>query len=143
MLPQNACEWAAVNKDSSGVKLHLKLAVASADEDFPERMIPSTPNVADIDVANYLMDVEDATYIMDRGYGYKTKMGGWLEIDIKFLVRVRKNFKYELVKSGTPTEENVTQFDLVSIQTRPEILRLIRFTDREGTDFILLTNRLD
>ncbi|GKV65135.1 MULTISPECIES: hypothetical protein [unclassified Sporosarcina] len=53
-LPQNASDWAAVSKDSSGVKIHTRLAVASADEVFPEKMIPSTPNVADIEAANYL-----------------------------------------------------------------------------------------
>lgn len=142
-LPQNASTWTAVSKDSSGVKLHLRLAVASATEVFPEKMIPSTSNVADIDAVNYLIDAEYATYIMDRGYGHKTKMGGWLERGIDFIVRVQKTFRVEVLQSWTPTEENVTQFDLVSILTRPEILRLLEFRDKEGTVYRLLTSRVD
>ncbi len=99
-------------------------------------MIPSTSNVADI-------DAEYATYIMDRGYGHKTKMGGWLERGIDFIVRVRKDFRCEVLQSRTPTEENVTRFELVSILTRPEILRLLVFTDKEGSVYRLLTSRLD
>ena len=142
-LPQNASTWTAVSKDSSGVKLHLRLAVASATEVFPEKMIPSTSNVADIDAVNYLIDAEYATYIMDRGYGHKTKMGGWLERGIDFIVRVQKTFRVEVLQSWTPTEENVTQFDLVSILTRPEILRLLEFRDKEGSVYRLLTSRVD
>ncbi|GKV65134.1 hypothetical protein NCCP2331_12870 [Sporosarcina sp. NCCP-2331] len=70
-------------------------------------------------------------------------MGGWLAQDIDFLVRVRKSFRYKFLDYEAPTEGNVQQFDMVSIQTRPEKLRLIRFTYHEGTTFILLTNRLD
>jgi len=142
-LPQNASTWTAVSKDSSGVKLHLRLAVASATEVFPEKMIPSTSNVVDSDAVNYLIDAEYATYIMDRGYGHKTKMGGWLERSIDFIVRVRKDFRVEVLQSRTPTEENVTRFDLVSILTRPEILRLLEFTDKEGSVYRLITSRLD
>ncbi|MHA6259033.1 IS4 family transposase [Sporosarcina sp. CAU 1771] len=142
-LPQNASTWTAVSKDSSGVKLHLRLAVASATEVFPEKMIPSTSNVADIDAVNYLIDAEYATYIMDRGYGHKTKIGGWLERSVDFIVRVQKTFRVEVLQSWMPTEENVIRFDLVSILTRPEILRLLEFTDKEGTVYRLLTSRVD
>lgn len=142
-LPQNASTWTAVSKNSSGVKLHLRLAVSSATEIFPEKMMPSTSNIADSDVVNYLVDAEYATYVMDRGYGYKTKIGGWLERSVDFLVRVRHNFRYEVLRSRTPTLENVKRFDIVSILTRPERHQLLEFTDEEGTRYLLLTNRLD
>lgn len=142
-LPQNASTWTAVSKDSSGVKLHLRLAIASANETFPEKMIPSTANVADSDVVNHIIDADGATYVMDRGYGHKTKIGGWLERKVNFLVRVRKTFKYEILRVDPPTVKNVTKFYLVSIITRSDKMRLIEFTDAEGTVFILLTNRLD
>lgn len=142
-LPQNASTWTAVSKNSSGVKLHLRLAVSSATEIFPEKMMPSTSNIADSDVVNYLVDAEYATYVMDRGYGYKTKIGGWLERSVDFLVRVRHNFRYEVLRSRTPTLENVKRFDIVSILTRPERHQLLEFIDEEGTRYLLLTNRLD
>ncbi|MBS4219169.1 IS4 family transposase, partial [Bacillus sp. FJAT-49711] len=142
-LPNQASDWTAVSKDSSGVKLHLCLAVASSDSVFPERMIPSTSNVADIDAVNHLIDCDDATYVMDRGYGEKTKIGGWLSRGVKFLVRVKKTFKVETLREYTPDVPNVTKHAKVSIRTRPERLKLVEFTDNEGTFFRILTNRLD
>lgn len=39
--------------------------------------------------------------------------------------------------------DSVMCFDLVSILTRPEILRLFKFTDKEGSIYSLLTSRLE
>ena len=88
-LPDSASNWTAISKVSSGIKLHIRIAVASSNSVFPEKMIASTGNIADSDAVNYLID-EDALYVMDRGYAHKTKMGGWLQRNIQFLVRVRK-----------------------------------------------------
>lgn len=142
-LPNFASDWTAVSKDSSGVKIHLCLAVASSKSVFPERMVPSTANVTDIDAVNHLIDCDNATYVMDRGYGEKTKIGGWLERDIKFIVRVKKTFKTETLEEFEPSTPNVTRNSIVYMRTRPEELRLIEFTDGEGTFFRILTNRLD
>ena len=73
---------------------------------------------------------------MDRGYAHKTKMGGWIERGVQFLVRVRKTFKMETLKSYTPTHPNVTRNEVVSIITREEPVRYIEFTDDEGTLFL-------
>lgn len=142
-LPQNASTWAAISKDSSGVKLHLRLALASSTESFPEKAILSTQNIADSDAVNHLIDVDGATYVMDRGYGHKTKIGSWLERGVRFIVRVRKNFRYEILRAEHSLVDNVTKFYIVSILTRKDQLRLIEFTDVDGTIFTLLTNRLD
>jgi len=141
-LPDSASNWTAISKVSSGIKLHIRIVVASSDSVFPEKMIASTGNIADSDAVNYLID-EDALYVMDRGYAHKTKMGGWLQRNIQFLVRVRKTFHVETLKAYTPTHPNVIKNELVSIQKRPEILRYIEFKDSEGTTFHLITNRLD
>ncbi|MHA6260948.1 IS4 family transposase [Sporosarcina sp. CAU 1771] len=141
-LPDSASNWTAISKVSSGIKLHIRIAVASSDSVFPEKMIASTGNIADSDAVNYIID-DDALYVMDRGYAHKTKMGGWLQRNIQFLVRVRKTFHVETLKSYTPTHPMVSRNELVSIQTRPEILRYIEFKDSEGTPFRLITNRLD
>ena len=142
-LPNSASSWTAVSKDSSGVKLHLRLAVASTDSVFPEKMVPSTANIADIDAVNYLIEPDNTLYVMDRGYAEKTKMGGWLERDINFLVRLKKTFRFETLRSYRSDLPNVTRYELVSIRTRPEKLKLIEFTDEEGTSYRLLTNKLD
>lgn len=141
-LPDNASKWTAISKVSSGIKLHVRIAVASSDSVFPEKMIPSTGNIADSDAVNHIID-EDALYVMDRGYAHKTKIGGWLQRNIQFLLRVRKTFRVETIRAYKPTHPNVKRNDLVSILTRKEICRYIEFVDEEGTTFHLLTNRLD
>lgn len=142
-LPNNAANWTAVSKDSSGVKLHLRIVVASPDSAFPEKMIPSTSNISDIDAVNYLIEADHALYVMDRGYAEKTKMGGWLQKGVNFLVRIKKTFRMETLRSYTPELPNVTRHEIVSMKTRPERLKLIEFLDEEGTSYRLLTNRLD
>ncbi|MBO1006023.1 IS4 family transposase [Pseudogracilibacillus auburnensis] len=142
-LPNQASDWTAVSKDSSGVKLHLRLAVASSDSVFPEDMIPSTSNIADIDAVNYLINADDATYVMDRGYGEATKMGGWLERGVKFLVRIKKTFQVFTLKELDSGDPNVTRHAIVSLKLRNDRLKLVEFTDKDGTFFRILTNRLD
>ncbi len=58
-------------------------------------------------------------------------------------MRIRKTFHVETLIAYTPTHPNVSKNELVSIQTRPEILRYIEFKDSEETTFHLITNRLD
>lgn len=102
-LPNNASNWTALSQNSSGIKLHIRIVVASANSVFPEKMIPSTGNVSDVDAVNHIIDADSALYVMDRGYGHKTKMGSWMERGIEFLVRVRKDFKTETIRAYTPT----------------------------------------
>jgi hypothetical protein len=142
-LPNSASNWTAISKVSSGIKLHVLVVAASSDSVFPEKVIPSTGNVADSDAVNHIIDADGALYVMDRGYAHKTKMGGWLERDVKLLVRVRKTFKIETLRSFTPTLPNVVKNEFVSILTCEEKLRYIEFVDQEGTSFHLITNRLD
>lgn len=142
-LPNNAADWTAISTDSCGIKLHVRVAVADADCVFPEKMIPSTGNVADSDAVNHIIDADGALYVMDRGYAHKTKMGGWLQRGVHFLVRCRKNFRMETLQSFTPTHPSVVKNEFVSMIEREEILRYIHFKDDKGRDFHLLTDRLD
>ena len=142
-LPDSASSWTAVSKVSSGIKLHIRLVVESADSVFPEKMIPSTGNIADIDAVNHLIDVDSALYVMDRGYGQKTKMGGWMERNIDFLVRVRHDFKTETLRSYTPTHPNVLKYELVSMRTHEKKLCYIEFVDEKENHYHLITTRLD
>ena len=64
-LPNNAANWTAISKDSCGIKLHVRIVVASPDSVFPEKMIPSTGNVADSDAVNHIIDADGALYVMD------------------------------------------------------------------------------
>ncbi|WP_438319174.1 transposase [Sporosarcina sp. FA9] len=66
-----------------------------------------------------------------------------MERDVQFLVRVRKTFKMETLKSYNPTHPKVTNNELVSILTREEPVRYIEFKDEEEIPFHLIKNRLD
>nr|WP_255536359.1 transposase [Planococcus beigongshangi] len=114
-LPDSASNWTAVSKVSSGIKLHIRLVVVSTKSVFPEKMIPSIGNIADVDAVNHIIDVDSALYIMDRGYGHKTKKGGWMEQNIDFLVRVRHDFKTETLRAYTPDLPNVVKDELESL----------------------------
>lgn len=142
-LPNNALNWTAVSKDSCGIKLHVRVVVASASSTYPEKMIPSTGNIADLDAVNHIIEADGALYVMDRGYGEKTKMGGWIAQNIHFLVRVKKTFTMETLKRFKPTHSRVIKNELVTIKTRKEPVRYIEFIDDDGTPFHLITNRLD
>ncbi|MEK4025963.1 IS4 family transposase [Sporosarcina sp. FSL W7-1283] len=142
-LPNNAADWTAISKDSSGIKLHVRVAVADANCVFPEKMIPSTGNVSDSDAVNHIIDADETLYVMDRGYAHKTKIGGWLQQGIHFLVRCRKNFRMETLRSFKPTNPRVIKNELVSMLTRKEPLRYIYFKDDTGKDVHLLTERVE
>lgn len=142
-LPLNALDWKALSKDYCGVKIHLRLVVVRADSVFPDAMIPSTANITDIEAVNHLIVDEDATYLMDRGYGEKTKMGGWLARKIKFVVRVKSNFTVETLKELPKGSEQVLKHEIVSIKTMSTPVKLVEFKDNEGTRFRIITSRLD
>ena len=77
-LPNNAANWTAISKDSCGIKLHVRIVVASPDSVFPEKMIPSRGNVADSDAVNHIIEADGSLYVMNRGYAHKTKsVVGW------------------------------------------------------------------
>lgn len=142
-LTKHALNWNGFTKDNYGVKLHLGLLVASPGSVFPDKMIPSTGNVTDIDAVNHLIDADGATYVMDRGYGEKTKIGGWLERNIPFIVRVKSNFRVDTLEVLSSESKNVSRYEIVSIKTRIDDIKLVEFTDHEGTFFRIITNRLD
>lgn len=73
----------------------------------------------------------------------ETKIGGWRERNIQFLLRVRKTFLVEFIRVYKSTLPHLKRNDLVSILTRKEICRYIELVDEEGTTFHLLTNRID
>ena len=72
-MPNSASNWTAISKVSSGIKLNVRVVTASSNSVFPEKMIPSTGNVADSDAVNHIIDADGALYVMDRGYAHRQK----------------------------------------------------------------------
>lgn len=142
-VPVQTMDWAAISKDSAGVKMHVKIAVANADSVYPERVMMSSGNISDIEMVNHLVTDDETLYVMDRGYGHKTKMGGWLERGIDFVVRVQYKFKFETLISYTPTHPKVLRNEKVSMKTHVKPLRYIEFVDENGSVYHLMTSRMD
>lgn len=142
-LSKHALDWTALTPHYCGVKIHLRLAIVKANSAFPEAMIPSTANVPDIEAVNHLIVDDDATYIADRGYGEKPKMAGWLERKVKFVVRVKSNFRVDTIQELPTDSEQVSRHALVTIRSRPDPVKLVEFNDRKGRHFRLISSRLD
>ncbi|XKH50472.1 IS4 family transposase [Chryseomicrobium palamuruense] len=142
-VPVHTMDWAAISKDSAGVKMHVKIAVADADSTYPERVMMSTGNISDIEMVNHLITDDDTLYVMDRGYGQKTKMGGWLQRGVDFVVRVQNRFKFETLRSYSPVLPQVLRNEIVSMKTHVKPLRFIEFIDEKKNVYRLMTSRLD
>ncbi|WP_342528242.1 IS4 family transposase [Chryseomicrobium sp. FSL W7-1435] len=142
-VPVQTMKWAAISKDSAGVKMHVKVAVANANSIYPEKVMMSTGNISDIEMVNHLVTDNDTLYVMDRGYGHKTKMGGWLERGIDFVVRVQYKFTFETLISYAPQHPQVLRNEKVSMKTHKKPLRYIEFVDDKGSVYHLMTSRLD
>lgn len=143
-LSQHARHWTGVRQDYTGVKLHVRMVAASTDSVMADCAFASTGNVSDVEVVNHFMDSDrDTTYVMDRGYAEKSKIAGWIARDVKFVIRVKKNFNVETIEELPVSDPRVIRDEIVSIKTCSYLVRLIEFHDDEGTLFRLLTNRYD
>lgn len=143
-LPPELCEWAFVTKGWNVVKMHTRIVVVSEDISYPDKIVPSTGNVGDVETPNVLVEEDDdATYLMDRGYPSKNNVKTWVDNGISFIVRINKSIKttpieeYELDHSSVLSDTKIR----CSFSEKP--LRLIEFKDEEDKLYRLLTTRWD
>lgn len=144
-LPPILSKWAYCSKSNHGVKMHTSLVVVDSDTMYPEKIIASTKDIMDHEVAHYFTVDQDATYVMDRGFQVYKQFQSWVENGIKFVARVKQNSRLSIVKErrlpkrekGFLRDADVTMPDL------PTKLRLIEFTDDQGRTYRLVTNRWD
>ncbi|MGJ9460721.1 transposase, partial [Oceanobacillus sp. CF4.6] len=92
-LPPELCDWAFVTKGWNVVKMHTRIVVVSEDISYPDKIVPSTGNVGDVETPDLLVEEDDATYLMDRGYPSVKNLMSWQEQDISFVVRITKNIR--------------------------------------------------
>lgn len=67
-LPTVAGQLAYCSKTKNAVKMHTRLIVTDRNTFFPGRIISSTADVGDLEVAIEMVVADDAIYVMDRGY---------------------------------------------------------------------------
>lgn len=142
-LPPELCDWAYVTKGWNVVKMHTRIKVVSEDIAFPDKIIPSTGNVGDVETGELLIEEDNATYLMDRGYPSTKNVTAWVGNDIRFIVRIGKNIKTVPIETYEPDHHSVLSDAKIRCSYSNEPLRLIEFTDEEGKLYRLLTTRWD
>ena len=145
-LPPTLSNWAYVSKNSTMVKMHTRLVVASEDISFPDKIVPSHGRVTDHEGGDLLIETSDATYVMDRGYMDLYRMNEWIKENIKFVVRLRKDVTASILEEYEVPEGTTIQRDakvILGETGKMKPVRLVQFLDEEGTIFRVATTRWD
>jgi hypothetical protein len=145
-LPAILSEWAYVTKGWNVVKMHARLIVASPDIHYPDKIVPSNGKVQDHEGGDLLIEVADATYVMDRGYMDFYRMNEWIKDGIKFVIRLRGQIKIQVLKEYEVPEGTNIQKDskvILGETGKMQPIRVIEFLDDEGKTFMLATTRWD
>ncbi len=89
------------------MKFHTRLVVASLDETFPDKVIPSTGSVGDREVVMELVTDLEATYLFDRGYVDYGKMDEWFDKGISFAMRINDQNKANFLETYDTASDKV------------------------------------
>lgn len=142
-LPEQLCDWAFISKGHNAVKMHTRLVIASPDVAYPDKIIPSTGTVSDFESADLLIEADDATYVMDRGYPSRDNLMEWQERKISFVVRITKALRLYTLEEYQPTHPSVTQDAKVLYGVSKKPVRYIEFVDEKARVYRILTTRFD
>lgn len=142
-LPENLCDWAYISKGHNSVKMHTRLIVVSKDIAFPDKILPSTGNVSDFESSDFLVEENDCTYVMDRGYPSKKNLTDWLAKDISFVTRITKNLVLYSLEEFTPTHPSIKRDAKVNFGVSYVPVRYIEFVDEKDRTYRILTTRFD
>lgn len=147
ILPAVLSNWAHVSKGATLVKLHTRLIVASPDVVYPDKVVPSNGKVQDHEGGDLLIEVSDATYVMDRGYMDFYRMNEWIKDQIKFVVRLRNTqiVVKTLEEYEVPVGSNIQRDAKVILGETGKMnaVRLVEFLDDGGKLYRVATTRWD
>jgi len=142
-LPSSLCDWAFVSKGWNVVKMHTRLVVVSEDVAYPDKIVPSTGNVADVETSDRLVEEDDATYLMDRGYPSVPNLMTWQEQGISFVVRITKSIKVVPIEIYESSHPAILRDAKVNFSYADKPIRLVEFEDEEHRLYRLMTTRWD
>lgn len=142
--------WATFRKTKAGVRLHLRVVVTK-EMTFPDQAVILPAKHADRTQMNELVDMDaDAIHLFDRGYTDYKQYDQLCDQEIRFITRLKKNAKTEVLNEQMPDVANHIFADqevyLGDSQNRTKMqspVRLIKTKDSEGNDIIILTNCFD
>jgi hypothetical protein len=130
-LPENLCDWAFISKGHNAVKMHTRLVVISKDVVFPDKIVPSTGTVSDFESSDFLIEEDDATYVMDRGYPSRKNLMAWQEKNISFVVRITKNLVLYSQEEYEPSLPSIKRDAKVLYGISKIPVRYIEFVDEK------------
>lgn len=145
-LPAILSKWAYVTKGWNVVKMHTRLVVASPDLSYPDKIVPSNGLVQDHEGGDLLIEVSDATYVMDRGYMDFYRMNEWIKAQIKFVIRVREKITAQVLEEYEVPKGTHIQKDskvILGETGKMEPVRLVEFIDDQGKIYKVATTRWD
>lgn len=142
-LPENLCDWAFISKGRNAVKMHTRLVVVSKDVVFPDKIVPSTGTVSDFESSDFIIEEDDATYVMDRGYPSRKNLMEWQAKNISFVVRITKNLVLYSKEEYEPTHPSIKRDAKVLYGISNVPVRYVEFEDEKGRTYRILTTRFD
>ncbi|MFD1361947.1 IS4 family transposase [Lentibacillus salinarum] len=125
--------------------------VITKDITMPDKAVMLPAKHADRTQMNELVDIDsDAIHLFDRGYNDYKQFDELCWKNVRFITRIKKNAKIEVVSEQEPdTEHNIfldQKVYLDNAQNRTKMdypLRLIKTKDSEGNVVIIITNCFD
>lgn len=140
--------WAEFRATKSGVKLHLRLAIAESGNVYPDKLSLKNACVHDINQLEVLNDQKEATYIYVRGYLDFKMFDQLSHKGFFFVTRIRKNSLVHIMNSyAVPPGSNTVNDQMVVLGRSSDYLtdlyRLVEVTDTKRNRLCLITNRFD
>lgn len=99
--------------------------------------------MSDFESSNFIIEEDNATYVMDRGYPSKKNLINWLEKDISFVVRISKSLVLYSLEEYEPTHLSVKRDAKVNFGVSNVPVRYIEFVDDKDRVYRILTTRFD
>nr|WP_241680346.1 IS4 family transposase [Metabacillus mangrovi] len=142
-LPHQLCQWAKISKDHTAVKMHTRLHVVSPTIAFPDKIVPSTGKVGDVETGIYMVEDPNVTHLMDRAYPSTKNLMNWQKRNLSFLVRIQKNLRLYTQESYEPTHPRILRDEKVLYGVTKDPLRYVEYLDEKGRVYRILTTRFD
>lgn len=137
--------WANFRTTKAGVKLHTLLDLAG---NIPAYAWITEAKTSDVRVLDALVPEPGSIYVLDRGYIDFARLHRLTEQRATFVVRAKHNLKFRRRYSrrvdratGLICDQTIILTQPDSAAAYPEVLRRVRFHDRESAkEIVLLTN---
>ena len=142
-LPLHLAGWAYCSSSKQGVKMHTRVVVDRSPTVFPDRIIASTADVNETEVAVELVTDPDAIHVMDRGYQKHEHFEKWTEQNLLFVCRIRESTRWIVRRDYriSKADKSFITFDQKVILNKCKVpVRLVVFEDEHGRCYHVVTN---